>query len=87
LKIIDVKYGYIISKEKMRKPTMGNQMKANYRPVREIVHDEKNKNVHLKLKPKRKQKGTEKHHENVEEIVLSEELIKTLYKKYLVKDS
>ena len=87
LKIIDKKYGYVISKEKMKSPIMFNQMKANDRPVRNLIHDENSKNVHLKLKPKRKSKGKNVHCENVEEIVLSEELIKTLYKKYVVKNS
>ena len=43
--------------------------------------------VHLKLKPQRKQKGTKKTNENIEEIVLSEQLIKSLYKKYVERES
>jgi len=39
------------------------------------------------LKPKRKQKGMKKNNANVEEIELSEELIKTLYKNYVDNDS
>merc|ERR1719219_567853 len=83
LKITDEKYGYVILKEKMKKPSMFNQMKANNRPVKEILHFEDTKNIHLKLKPRRKSKGGKETSENVEEIVLSEELIKTLYKKYV----
>ena len=84
LKITDEKYGYVILKEKMKKPKMFNQMTANDRPVREIVHFGHTKKVHLKLKPKRKQKRLkDKHKNDEEEIVLSEELIKTLYKKYV----
>ena len=84
LKITDEKYGYVILKEKMKKPKMFNEMTANDRPVKEIVHFGHTKKVHLKLKPKRKQKRLkDKHKNDEEEIVLSEELIKTLYKKYV----
>ena len=80
LKIIDKKYGYVILKEKMKKPKMFNQMTANDRPVREMTYSKDTKKVYLKLKPKRKQKGTKENSDNVEEIVLSKELIKTLSK-------
>lgn len=80
LKIIDKKYGYVILKEKMKRPKMFNQMTANDRPIREITYNKATKKVYLKLKPKRKQKGTTNSCENVEEIVLSEELIKHLSK-------
>ena len=55
-------------------------MTANDRPIREISYNKATKKVYLKLKPKRKQKGTKNNYENVEEIVLSEELIKHLSK-------
>ena len=88
LRITDEKFGYVVLKEKMKNPIMFNQMKANDRPVKDIVHDEKTKNVHLKLKPKRKKsRRRNETNENLEEIVLSDELIKTLYKKYVAKSS
>ena len=87
LKITDGKYGYVILKEKMKKPKMFNQMTANDRPVKEIIQLKGTKKVRLKLKPKRKQKGMKKNNANVEEIELSEELIKTLYKNYVDNDS
>ena len=87
LKITDGKYGYVILKEKMKKPKMFNQMTANDRPVKEIIQLKGTKKVRLMLKPKRKQKGMKKNNANVEEIELSEELIKTLYKNYVDNDS
>ena len=79
LKITDEKYGYVILKEKMKKPKLFNQKLVNGRPVSDTSHCEETKKIFLKLKPK-KRKGKTSNEED--EIVLSEGLIKSLYKEF-----
>ena len=81
LKIIDEVYGFVILKEKMKPSKIFNQQQVNGRSVVKVEHFEGSKTVRLKLKPKG-QKGRKKANEKQgkeDEIVLSTELIKTLY--------
>ena len=81
LQIIDEHHGFVILKEKMKPPKMFNQQQINGRSVVKVEHFEGSKTVRLKLKPKG-QKGRKKANEKQgkeDEIVLSTELIKTLY--------
>jgi hypothetical protein len=89
LKIIDEVYGFVILKEKMKPSKIFNQQQVNGRSVVRVEHFEDSKTVRLKLKP-RGQKGRKKANEKQgkeDEIVLSAELIKTLYLGLIAKSS
>jgi len=89
LKIIDEVYGFVILKEKMKPSKIFNQQQVNGRSVVRVEHFEDSKTVRLKLKPKG-QKGRKKANEKQgkeDEIVLSAELIKTLYLGLIAKSS
>ena len=89
LKITDKKYGFVILKEKMKPPKMFNQKEISGRQILESEHIEDRGAVRLKLRPKgRKKKGrNNKNHDKDEEIVLSGELIKSLYETHIAKSS
>jgi hypothetical protein len=89
LKITDKKYGFVILKEKMKPPKMFNQKEICGRQILESEHIEDRGAVRLKLRPKgRKKKGrNNKNHDKDEEIVLSGELIKSLYETHIAKSS
>ena len=89
LKIIDDKHGFVILKEKMKPPKMFNQKEIDGRQILESEHIEDRGEVRLKLRPrgrKRKRGGSKNHHKD-EEIVLSGELIKSLYEAHIAKSS
>ena len=89
LKIIDEVYGFVILKEKMKPSKIFNQQQVNGRSVVRVEHFEDSKTVRLKLKPKG-QKGRKKANEKQgkeDEIVLSAELIKSLYLGLIAKSS
>ena len=86
LKIIDDKYGYVILKEKMKRPKLFNQKLVNARPVMDIAHSEESKKIFLKLKPKKRKGKTCNDIDTGDEIVLSGELIKSLYKEFIERN-
>ena len=89
LKITDKKYGFVILKEKMKPPKMFNQMEICGRQIVGGEHIEDEGAVRLKLRPRgrKRKRGGNKNNDKDEEIVLSGELIKTLYEAYIAKSS
>ena len=79
----------MILKEKMKPPKMFNQKEISGQQILESEHIEDRGAVRLKLRPKgRKKKGrNNKNHDEDEEIVLSGELIKSLYETHIAKSS
>ena len=89
LKITDNKYGFVILKEKMKPPKMFNQKEISGRQILESEHIEDRGAVRLKLRPRgrKRKRGGNKNHDKDEEIVLSGELIKSLYEAHIAKSS
>ena len=86
LKITNDKYGYVILKEKMKRPKLFNQKLVNARPVMDIAHSEESKKIFLKLKPKKRKGKTCNDIDTGDEIVLSGELVKSLYKEFIERN-
>ena len=89
LKITDNKYGFVILKEKMKPPKMFNQKEICGRQILESEHIEDRGEVRLKLRSRgrKRKRGGNKNHDKDEEIVLSGELIKSLYEAHIAKSS
>ena len=73
LKITDDKYGFVIIKEKMKRPKIFNQMQLNRSPVSKIIHCGKSQIITMYLKAKRQKQGYRS------EFRLHASIIQTLY--------
>ena len=73
----------------MKLPKMFNQKEICGRQILESEHIEDRGEVRLKLRPRgrKRKRGGNKNHDKDEEIVLSGELIKSLYEAHIAKSS
>ena len=81
-KIIDSKYGFEITKVKMKPAILRNVEQVNGHQITEIIPDTETKDIFLKLRQKgiKKRKKSRK---NSEKVVLSRNLIKKLYWEFV----